>query len=392
MIVNINNNKLLNISYSSLQALYWMLFCSLSAFASIFLLANNLENNQIGIILASCNIISAVSQPILSKIINSKCRLTLKSLLLYSSILLFFCTLLMIIFNDNLVIKLIAYILAFILIYSIQPFVNALGFDYANSGHEVNFGFSRAIGSLAFAVASFIIGNLIAIYTINIFAYIILFEVIIFCLIIYILPNQVHTVEKTTIHSKNFFATYPQVTLVLIGTMFLFIFHTFIVSYLSQIVSVFNGDSSTVGTLLTIAAISELPAMIFYEKLLKYKNSQFWMFLSAVFYLIRSIIIYTAISIAMVGASQLLQSLSFALFTASSAYYINSVLKPDDRIFGQTILMVSITVGCVFGNLIGGQLLLSYGVSTMLLVGIIASTLAVVFIGIGCNKRFYKQK
>ena len=53
----------LTLKYAGLQSLYWMCFCAIYGFASVFLLAKNFENQQIGVILALVNIFSVVLQP-----------------------------------------------------------------------------------------------------------------------------------------------------------------------------------------------------------------------------------------------------------------------------------------------------------------------------------------
>ena len=49
----------------------------------------------------------------------------------------------------------ITYILGGILVVSMQSFLNALAFEYSNTGYRINFGFSRAGGSFSYVVTSF---------------------------------------------------------------------------------------------------------------------------------------------------------------------------------------------------------------------------------------------
>ncbi|MCG4720346.1 hypothetical protein, partial [Bacteroides intestinalis] len=57
--------------------------------------------------------------------------------------------------------SILTYVLGGILLVSMQSFLNALAFEYTNSGNKINFGFSRAGGSLGFAGTSFLLGQLL---------------------------------------------------------------------------------------------------------------------------------------------------------------------------------------------------------------------------------------
>ena len=68
----------LYLRFSSLQGNYWMCFCAMYGFASVFLLDKNFDNQGIGFILAASNILSVVLQPTLGSLIDRLDKLTLK--------------------------------------------------------------------------------------------------------------------------------------------------------------------------------------------------------------------------------------------------------------------------------------------------------------------------
>ena len=59
----------------------------------------------------------------------------------------------------------------------------------------------------------------------------------------------------------------------------------------------------------------------------------------------------------------------FALFIPASAYLFNQFLADDDRVFGQTMIIIATTLGGVIGNVLGGSLLQHFGVWEMLIFG-----------------------
>lgn len=61
-------------------------------------------------------------------------------------------------------------------------------------------------------------------------------------------------------------------------------------------------------------------------------------------------------TIVMMEMTHLLQGFSFALFIPASAYLFNHVLADEDRVFGQTLIIIATTLGGVLGNILGGSL------------------------------------
>ena len=56
-------------------------------------------------------------------------------------------------------------ITVFTLMLTMQPFINSLTFAFEKNGIHINFGLARGIGSVAYAVMSLILGNIVAIFS-----------------------------------------------------------------------------------------------------------------------------------------------------------------------------------------------------------------------------------
>ena len=74
------------------------------------------------------------------------------------------------------------------LVVSMQSFLNALAFEYSNTGYRINFGFSRAGGSFSYVVTSFT-GTAVAIYSAAILPILVIVEAVIFFVILHLLPD-----------------------------------------------------------------------------------------------------------------------------------------------------------------------------------------------------------
>ena len=67
--------------------------------------------------------------------------------------------------------------------------------------------------------------------------------------------------------------------------------------------------------------------------------------------------------------AQITQLLGFALQVPASVYYVNALMKPQDRVKGQAFMTATNTLGSIGGSLIGGVVLDTFGVSVLLLIG-----------------------
>lgn len=198
-------------------------------------------------------------------------------------------------------------------------------------------------------------------------------EAVIFFVILHLLPDvknqEVFPMTKEQDRSVSLRKKYPFLILLFLGFSFLFTFHTMINSFLAQIFENIHGGSKEVGIALMIAALCELPGMIFFEQLVKKKSSKFWLSVASISFAVRGFMMLLASSILMMEMTHLLQAFSFALFIPASAYLFNQFLADDDRVFGQTMIIIATTLGGVIGNVLGGSLLQHFGVWEMLIFG-----------------------
>ncbi|HAZ1197605.1 TPA: MFS transporter [Enterococcus faecium] len=381
------SGKMIRFYYTSLQFLYWMMFCSVYGFATLFLIYFKIDPAKIGGILALVNIVSTVLQPFISQVIIKKRKIplitVLKTMTAGLGVILLAGVLL-----PNL--PIITYILGGILVVSMQSFLNALAFEYSNTGYRINFGFSRAGGSFSYAVTSFLLGQLLAIYSAAILPILVIVEAVVFFVILHLLPDvknqEVFPMTKEQDRPVSLRKKYPFLILLFLGFSFLFTFHTMINSFLAQIFENIHGGSKEVGIALMIAALCELPGMIFFEQLVKKKSSKFWLSIASISFAVRGFMMLLAGSILMMEMTHLLQAFSFALFIPASAYLFNQFLADDDRVFGQTMIIIATTLGGVIGNVLGGSLLQHFGVWEMLIFGTSFAVLGALLTILGIRK------
>jgi len=387
-----NLSRILTSRYAFVQSSYWMAFCAVYNFATVYLLANSFSPKEVGIILATTNIFAAILQPVVAGYADRTVKITLKNLIsIIVVVILSFAVLLMIAPKTMYVVGVLFLVISTLMI-TIQPLINSLGMEYLGKGIQVNFGMARGMGSLFYALTSLLLGNLVEKEGTGIlpFSYIVIFAL----LLVFTFRFKLHRTKVESLSVKDvafspqmektdnvrviaedilparmsdYFLKYRKYSIYLIGLVFLFTCFNMINVYMIKIVENVGGDKAIMGNAFALAAVLELPVMFFFSRLLgKWRNSTL-LKISIIILTLKSIATLLATSIGMVYFAQSFQMLSYAIFIPSSIYYVNQVMDKEDRIKGQAFVAVTMTLGGVFGSLFGGWLLGMTSVYNMLL-------------------------
>ena len=377
----------LTIQYGLLQSMYWMGFCVIMGFATVFLLYKDFEGQQIGVILAMSNICAALLQPIIASFADRSKHVTLKTIISFLAFIVILLTILLVLIPVNKVIIALLFILIGTVVLTIQPLLNSLIFEYINRGIKINYGLARGLGSLSFAAISFVLGFIVNRFSPAVlpYLYILFYSFILLIAYSFKMPRVLKEEPDLSICSSpskktfklaeltTFFKRYHNLYLLLISVGCLFIFHNIISTYLIQIMQNVGGSDTDFGISLALAASVELPTMMGFAYLVRKIKGSTLLKVSAIFFTVKALVFLLAPSVGVIYLGQILQALSFALYIPASVYYMNELMEPTDRIKGQAIIMVAMTLGGVFGNLIGGILLDNFTIFVMLVAGVIFS-------------------
>ena len=64
--------------YTLVQSSYWVCYCSIITFSSVYLLSRNFSNSQIGLLIGGAGVLSAVLQPFVSGVADGLRRISLR--------------------------------------------------------------------------------------------------------------------------------------------------------------------------------------------------------------------------------------------------------------------------------------------------------------------------
>lgn len=387
----------MTIKYCILQGLYWTLFCAGGGFVTAYLVEIGVEAAAVGTMTALFCGASALLQPVLGRKADKggKWEWNNQLFVLYGLVLLCNVGLLL---QRNHLLSCILFGIIILCMNCAMPFVNGAGFYYENRGIPVNFGIARGMGSLSYAVLSFFLGSLMEQMGIQAVsgAGLILSIISILALLMFPSGDEVGVSKNTSkelelsemeTREKNkaisfgaFVKKYPAFMCTLVGFSLLLMFHNLANTYLLQMIKRVGGSSSELGVTLSIAAALELPIMFAFSILAKKFPIRKLLIFSGIMFSFKSVAYLLATNVMGIYLTQLLQPFSYAVFASASVYYAQELMDEENKLRGQSLVTSAITLGAVFGNLIGGFVLQLSGVITMLYVGVAMAVLGAIVV------------
>ena len=390
--------RTLTIQYSFIQAIYIMGFCTFFTFAAVFLLSRGFSNSQVGITLTLASLAGILFQPLLASLADRTQQLTLNQIAAIMSGITIVSSFLLLIVSTNIFLTALLFILAQTCFGMQISLVTALAMDHINNGVPINYSLARGIGSFAYAILSLILGYLVDRFGSNVIMMgnILLGSLAIALVLSFPRPEKSpfhHSKEEVQAIGLLEFAQKNLHFMVIIAAVTLvYVSHTFISSFMIQIIEHAGGTNADMGIAIAVAAFLELPAMalfpLFYKRI---PNAGTILKISAAFFVLKAIVTLAAPNVAWIVAAQCLQFFAYALLTPASVFYVNEVIRDVDRVKGQTLMGMTMGLSGLVGNVTGGLMLdSSGGVPLMLLVGVGISTIGLVML-ITLDKRKQQQ-
>lgn len=364
-----SRNKI-QILYSLLQGFYWVLFGITISFANSYLSGLGVGTDLIGITTALFSGLAALAQVYLGRAGRNNPRYNWKSILLFLLLLRMLMNIILLFVSS----KILAALVFGIAIFAMQtmlPFISTANFYYISKGVDLDYGLARGTGSLFFAIMTIIVGNLVASHGIISILSSGMIACFLFLIPVLLLPYN-HTKDHTASAEENdekrhnFLKKYPQFSISLIAFVLIMAIHNNTNTFLLQIIEHVGATNKELGRALFIAAVFELPVMLYFSRLLKKFKTKSMLMVSALAFALKTIIYLASKGIVGIYISQSLQLLSFALFISTSVYYTQERMEIRDSQQGQSMTASAVTLGSVFGSLIGGFLIQEYSLQVNL--------------------------
>lgn len=366
--------KNFTLRYSMIQAFFWINFAALLGFTSPYLLDIGFSNTQIGVIIAASGTISAILQPIIASYADKPSSPSLKRLILSLVLFLLAVSLLLLLSHRRIMLLTgLLYGCGITVLQILTPLINSLGMETLNQGNYINFGVSRGIGSVSYAIGAYVLGIIVSGFgSVSIpVSMLFTFGALLVFILVFPFAKTRKETQKTQAESTGgifyFFKRYRRFCIVLVGCILVYTSHVLINTFSYQIVQTKGGGSSEMGVAMALAAFAELPTMFLFVHIQKKVRCDILFRITGIFFLLKTLCTLFAPNIPVYYGIQILQMLGFALITVSSVYYVNSIMEEQDAIKGQAFMTMSYTLGTVLGAITGGALIDFAGVQAMLI-------------------------
>ncbi|MCR4693810.1 MAG: MFS transporter [Pseudobutyrivibrio sp.] len=379
----------LNLKYFFAQGLYWMIVCCTTSMGSAFLSGRGYSTAAIGALFAVSYLMAALLQQVITSFADKSRDFTVLDITGILSIILFFNMLFAVGSHGKSFACGLTFFIAVALSAIIQPLLNSLNFYLEGYKISMNYGLARANGSFLFFVISIIVGNLMNAISVNaapVLAAIITLAFIFDLFWIYFDIKTEKRSNETTYDpfegnandgnyslktAQEFIGKYKAFFIFLIGMTGFYFSHMIINNFMFQIAVNVGGDTADNGGLIALAALVELPGMIFFNKLSERFGDKVLMIFSAGFFVVKVFFTLLASSIGMLYFSMLFQGLSFAIFIPASIHFVNQIMSERDAVKGQGFLTISMTISNFAASLLGGAIMNLFGVKSALAIGLI---------------------
>ena len=377
----------LTLRYSLHQFAYWAASAGIISFATTFLLEKGFPSSRVGLLMACASLLSGVTQPNLAAVADRAKKCTLSPLIIALTAICTLCFALLLLEGLPAGVFALLYLCGVWSFDSMIPLLNSLHVHYTGQGYRINYGLSRAVGSLSYSLSALALGYVIQSLGPNWMVRAILLLLPICMLITLSYPKAGKTTPEGQTQVLNsgdvsslgeFFCRYRWYCISLLGVLLLAMFHAMTENYLIAIMGRLGGDSRHVGVALFVATVTESIVLVFFDQIRR-RISDHWLLRYAAFsFLLKSVLLLIAPSIPFIYAVQLLQMTSYTFLSPVQVYYASEKVAPADMVKGQAFITASYTLGCAMGNLTGGVLMEHFGVVAILIAGVIIAALGTI--------------
>ena len=377
----------LTFRYSLHQFAYWAASAGIISFATTFLLEKGFPSSRVGLLMACASLLSGVTQPTLAAVADRAKRCILSPLIVALTSICALCFALLLLDGLPAGVFALLYLCGVWSFDAMIPLLNSLHVHYTGQGYRINYGLSRAVGSLSYSLSALALGYVIQSLGPNwmVRAILLLLPICIIITLSYPKGGN-NTTDETARISRSedvsslgeFFRRYRWYCISLLGVLLLAMFHAMTENYLIAIMGRLGGDSRHVGVALFVATVTESGVLVFFDQIRR-RISDHWLLRYAAFsFLLKSVLLLIAPSIPFIYAVQLLQMTSYTFLSPVQVYYASEKVAPADMVKGQAFITASYTLGCAMGNLTGGVLMESFGVVAILVAGVVIAALGTV--------------
>lgn len=416
--------KQLNWKYRAIHFLMTCMFGAALAFASVYLLDKGFNSTSIGTLISVSSILSIFMQTGLASLIDTNKAIKIQDVLSVSNLIIIAASVILVFVTNNIFVAVLMTIVL-TMVKTHIPFVNSLAFIFADKGIYINFGIGRAYGSLAYALSTVLIGQVVEYTSPSILPFFYIFFTVLYIFVVKsydIKPEQelhhrievtkadsaiksetdsapaieatetVEAAEEISLTYPEFFKRYPKLVFLALGTVFIMFSQSFVNTFFIQVITPVGGNNAMMGTAIFIAGAVEFPVIMSLDTLSKKISVAKLIKISTFFFIAKNVLLFMAPNMTWVYISQFLSFGANALLSPTFVQYINEVVDLKDLVKGQSLATIGMTLAGVFASFLGGLMIDYLGIQMALLIGIVVTVVGALTILIFANEPVSRSK
>ena len=354
--------KTLKTAYVALQLFYMAEVCTVSGFAVFFLSSRGLSNTAAGAVVALARLLSILAVKSISQKLDTDKTLLKKLFPLAAALLLLLHAALA--FTASSALTTFAVFAAASLLSALCASLSVILYtDLVFGGVEIEYGFSRGLGSFSYTVVSYFAGRLAAAYSPELIPIIGIVAASGFlCAVAFICadmrPEQTGPASPDRADGKllQYIRGRKGLGLFFAGILLIYMAYISGNSYAINMIRSIGGSAGELGIYNALGALFEIPFMMIFSKA-SIKNSKLLLRISLLLMTCKVLVLALSQNLVWIYAAAFLQGASFGLYTPSIVNFIKNSTSYAHSAKGQSVASIASSLGGVCGMLISGRLL-----------------------------------
>lgn len=364
--------------FAAVHSSYWMAMCSMTGFMAVYLAFYGFSDTLVGVTASLVSLISIVVQLAVSSFSDANPRVPLKKIITLMYLVMLVLVAVLALLPLPMVLMLLVYSLGGGLGNSLPGLFNAQLMRYVNAGMPLNLGWPRGVSSIVYAVTAFFIGLLLENYSASILMPICLVLLVLAIVFNLFLPKAERDEDqgpiadlaqpqaKTSLLQLLGHSRVLQVFLVMVVLMSAGQMNTML--FLPRVISALGGNKADLGMAMLIQAGVEMPAMFLTPWLLRRFRARAILGVSLLGYYAKYLLLYLASSMAAVYVGMFVSMLCFGLYGITSVYFVNDIVRDNEKVRAQSLVMAAGALSVVLGNVLAGMIVDHYGIAALNLI------------------------
>lgn len=383
-------DKKLNVWYAFILGAYWMIFAVSSIFVVPLLRLRGFDDSQIGLLIAIRSASAICVSPVIATFSDRHRTFQIKNILMILLVINITNTCIFQFCELNYPTTVLSFIILGASTNTMPPLHSSIAMKFNENGRNLVYSIGRGTGSICYAIVSLLLGQFVSSDNYSASLYIQIGLDIFSLICIFFFPKyrtesdelaMKSGTQEDEVHSIGYLLKqYPNFMLFLIASVLVFVGYCMCNSFMIDIIISRGGDNADMGISCFILGAAELPTAILFPVLRKKFGTKRLLEISAVFALMKMVLLYLSCNVIAIFFSQTLQMLGNGMYWPTSVYYVNETISGKDQVKGQSLANIaSVNVGAVLGSVVSGKLLSYFDIDAVILFGCGCSFVGVIF-------------